>query len=35
MEDRGWRVILPKMRDWSTDVDKLKLDVLYNGIRPA
>lgn len=35
MEDRGWRVTLPRIHEWTSDVEELKLEKLYNGIRPA
>ncbi|RMZ73740.1 hypothetical protein GMOD_00009508 [Pyrenophora seminiperda CCB06] len=35
MEDRGWRITLPKMHEWTSDVEKLRLDKLFNGISPA
>jgi hypothetical protein len=35
MEDRGWMVTLPRMADWTSDLEELKCDVLYNGVRPA
>jgi len=35
MEDRGWRVTLPRIHEWTSDVDELKLDKLFNGIGPA
>lgn len=35
MEDRGWRVTLPRPHEWTGDVEGLRLDTLYNGIKPA
>jgi hypothetical protein len=35
MEDRGWRVTLPRPHEWTSNVEELKLDTLYNGIKPA
>jgi len=35
MENRGWRVTLPRTHEWSSDIEELKLDTLFNGIRPA
>lgn len=35
MEDRGWRVTLPRVHEWSSNIEELKLDTLYGGIRPA
>jgi hypothetical protein len=35
MEDRGWRVTLPRMHEWTSDVEELRLDKLFNGISPA
>jgi hypothetical protein len=35
MEDRGWRVTLPRTHEWSSNIDELKLDTLFGGIRPA
>jgi hypothetical protein len=35
MEDRGWRITLPRMHEWTSDVEKLRLDKLFNGISPA
>jgi hypothetical protein len=34
-EDRGWRITIPKIRNWKSKVEDLKLDALYSGIRPA
>ena len=34
-EDRGWRVTLPHVRDWKTEVADLRLDALYTGVRPV
>ena len=34
-EDRGWRINIPRVRSWKSKVEDLKLDALYNGIRPA
>jgi hypothetical protein len=35
MEDRGWRVTMPRIHEWTGSVEELKLDTLYNGIEPA
>ncbi|KAF2027121.1 hypothetical protein EK21DRAFT_115124 [Setomelanomma holmii] len=35
MEDRGWRISLPRPREWKSDIDELKLETLYEGVRPA
>lgn len=35
MEDRGWRITLPKVHEWTSDVEELKLDELYHGIKPV
>jgi len=35
MEDRGWRISLPKPREWKTNMEELKLDALFEGVRPA
>jgi hypothetical protein len=35
MEDRGWRITLPRPREWKSEIDELKLEVLYEGVRPA
>lgn len=35
MEDRGWRITLPRVQDWKSSIDELRLDALYTGIRPA
>ena len=35
MEDRGWRVTLPRTHEWSSDIEELKLDTLFGGVRPA
>lgn len=35
MEDRGWRVSLPRPREWKSELEDLKLDTLFGGIRPA
>lgn len=33
-EDRGWRIVLPSVRDWSTSAKDLRLDKLFGGIGP-
>ena len=35
MEDRGWKVSLPPTYAWTPDIDRLKLETLFSGIRPA
>ncbi|KAF1850352.1 uncharacterized protein K460DRAFT_272527 [Cucurbitaria berberidis CBS 394.84] len=35
MEDRGWRAFLPLTHSWTTDIDELKLETLFSGVRPA
>jgi hypothetical protein len=35
MEDRGWRISLPKPREWKKNIDELNLDTLFEGVRPA
>ena len=35
MEDRGWRMSVPKVVNWKFHVQDLKLGALYSGIRPA
>lgn len=35
MEDRGWKVTLPHIHEWTSDIDNMKLDTLFGGIRPA
>lgn len=35
MDDRGWRISLPKPRDWKSDLEELKLGELFEGVRPA
>lgn len=35
VEDRGWKVTLPKAREWSTDLNEMKLDTLFNGMKPV
>jgi hypothetical protein len=35
MEDRGWRVTLPRTHEWTSDIDQMKLEKLYNGMSPA
>ncbi|KAH7397194.1 hypothetical protein BKA66DRAFT_508978 [Pyrenochaeta sp. MPI-SDFR-AT-0127] len=34
-EDRGWKIVLPRADNWKTDINELKLDKLYEGVRPA
>jgi hypothetical protein len=34
MEDRGWRISLPKPREWKSNIANLKLDAFFEGIRP-
>jgi len=34
-EDRGWRVVLPRSSEWKSDIDELKLNTLYEGVKPA
>lgn len=33
-ENRDWRIILPKIRDWTDKIEDLKLEDIYNGIQP-
>ncbi|KAF2847502.1 hypothetical protein T440DRAFT_491936 [Plenodomus tracheiphilus IPT5] len=35
MDDRGWRATLPCAHEWTSDIDELKLDTLFCGVRPA
>ncbi|CAA9966258.1 hypothetical protein PTMSG1_09617 [Pyrenophora teres f. maculata] len=35
MEDRGWRVTLPRVHEWEGGVEALRLGGLFNGVRPA
>ncbi|KAA8613931.1 hypothetical protein PtrSN002B_007778 [Pyrenophora tritici-repentis] len=35
MEDRGWRVTLPRVHEWTSDVEELRLERLFGGIRAA
>lgn len=35
MDDRGWKANLPRIDDWTSDIDDLKLEKLFNGVRPA
>ena len=35
MEDRGWRVTLPRLHEWTSDIEELNLEKLYNGIGPG
>ncbi|KAH8711892.1 hypothetical protein GQ44DRAFT_689821 [Phaeosphaeriaceae sp. PMI808] len=35
MEDRGWRIKFPRPREWKFDIDDLKLESLFEGVRPA
>jgi hypothetical protein len=35
MEDRGWRVTLSKTPEWTSDIDELRLEKLFNGVPPA
>ena len=34
-EDRGWRISIPKIKNWKFHVQDLKLGALYSGVRPA
>lgn len=34
-EDRGWRITIPRVKNWKSNVEELKLDILYSGVRPA
>lgn len=33
-EQRGWRIILPNLRDWSNKIEDLKLEDMFSGIHP-
>jgi hypothetical protein len=35
MEDRGWRISLPRPREWKSNLNDLKLETLFEGVRPA
>ena len=35
MEDRGWRITLPRPRDWKAKMDELQLETLFEGVRPV
>ena len=35
MEDRGWRVTLSKTPEWTSDIDEMRLEKLFNGVPPA
>jgi hypothetical protein len=35
MEDRGWRISLPRPREWKSEIEDLKLETLFEGVRPA
>ncbi|KAH7070148.1 hypothetical protein FB567DRAFT_573641 [Paraphoma chrysanthemicola] len=35
MEDRGWRISLPRPREWKSVIEELRLDTLYGGTKPA
>ena len=35
IENREWRIILPSLRDWKTDVKELKLENIFNGVHPV
>ncbi|CBX98999.1 hypothetical protein IAQ61_001276 [Plenodomus lingam] len=35
MDDRGWRVTLPRTHEWTSRLDDLKLETLFNGVGPA
>ncbi|KAF2123545.1 hypothetical protein P153DRAFT_426952 [Dothidotthia symphoricarpi CBS 119687] len=35
MEDRGWRITLPRVREWTASVEEMKLEVLFGGVGPA
>jgi hypothetical protein len=32
---KGWRIILPSVRDWTSRVEELKLEEIFNEIPPA
>ncbi|OAL52600.1 hypothetical protein IQ07DRAFT_585755 [Pyrenochaeta sp. DS3sAY3a] len=34
-DDRGWRIVLPRPNEWKSSLDDLRLDTLFEGIRPA
>ena len=34
-EDRGWRITIPKIRNWRSKIEDLKLDALYSGVSLA
>ena len=34
-EDRGWRITIPKVRNWKSKIEDLKLDALYSGVSLA
>lgn len=33
-DDRGWKIVLPNVRDWSTNAKDMRLDKLFGGIGP-
>lgn len=35
MEDRGWRITLPRVQYWKTNIESLKLEALFRGVDPA
>jgi hypothetical protein len=34
-QDRGWRIVMPRVSEWKSDVEELKLETLYEGVRPS
>ncbi|KAH5383217.1 hypothetical protein HBI38_228920 [Parastagonospora nodorum] len=35
MDDRGWRILLPRPREWKSEIEHLKADTLFEGVKPA
>ncbi|KAL6710141.1 hypothetical protein ACN47E_009932 [Coniothyrium glycines] len=34
-EDRGWRINMPRISEWTSSIDDLHLETLFEGVRPA
>ena len=33
-DKKGWRVVLPQVKDWRTNVNDLRLEKLFSGVGP-
>lgn len=34
-EKRNWRVVLPNVRDWTSNIEELNLEDIFSGIHPV